>query len=86
MIRKIERNGCIFQVDEERPFLRFGGGKGGGGKIPMPKVQAKKVTAAPVEQLSEEAKKNRKRAAAFQPRGFAPPTLGQAGLLGISGQ
>jgi len=39
-------------------------------------------TAAPVDQLSEIAKKNRKRNAAFQPRSFAPPTLGQTGLLG----
>jgi len=42
-------------------------------------------TATPVKQLSETAKKNKSRAAAFQPRSFAPPKLGQSGLLGISG-
>ena len=61
----------------------FGGGSGP--KIPAVKAEPIKKTAAPVEQLSETAKKNKQRAAAFQPRGFAPPTLGQAGLLGISG-
>ena len=58
-----------------------------GGSSKMPDVKAEnKKTAAPVAQLSEVAKKNRQRAAAFNPRGFAPPTLGRAGLLGISGQ
>jgi len=61
----------------------------GGGKSPkMPSIKAEQVkrTAAPVDQLSEAAKKNRQRAAAFNPRGFAPPTLGQSGLLGLSSQ
>ena len=44
-----------------------------------------KKTAAPISRLSAAATRNRQRKAAFQPRGFAPPTLGQAGLLGVSG-
>ncbi len=54
------------------------------GQQPITSPTAKR-TAAPIEQLSEVAKKSRQRAAAFQPRGFAPPTLGKPGLLGISG-
>ena len=66
----------------------MGGLFGGGGSPKMPAVKAAPVkkTAVPVGQLSETAKSNRQRKAAFQPRGFAPPTLGQPGLLGGSRQ
>ena len=87
MIREIERNGCIFYIDEEHPFRRFGGGGkgGGGGKVAMPKAQAKRIApAASGQEISETARKNKNRAAAFQPRGFAPPSLGQPALLGSS--
>ena len=63
----------------------FGGGGSPAAREPVRAAQTK-TTAAPVEQLSETAKKNRQRAAAFNPRGFAPPKLGQAGLLGVSSQ
>ena len=46
----------------------------------------KKKTAAPARQLSGTAKKNKRLAAAFQPRGFgASPKLGKPGLLGATG-
>jgi len=50
----------------------------------MPSVKAEQPTktAAPVEQLSETATRNRRRKAAFKMRGFASPTLSRAGLLG----
>ena len=59
----------------------------GGKDVDIPAVQAKQAvrTAEPVKQISEAARKNRRRAAAFLPRGFAPPTLSQAGLLGLPG-
>ena len=45
-----------------------------------------KTTAAPARESgmsgTERARRNRQRRAAFQPRGFAPPTLSQPGLLG----
>jgi hypothetical protein len=49
------------------------------------KANQRTETAAPVEQLSETARRNRQRASAFRPRGFAPPQLGQPGLLGVVG-
>ena len=52
-------------------------------------AEANKTTArtAPGAQLSEAARQNRRKSsAAFQPRGFAPPTLGSPGLLGVTGQ
>ena len=51
-------------------------------------AEANKTTAktAPGAQLSESARQNRRKTSAFQPRGFAPPTLGRPGLLGVTGQ
>ena len=55
---------------------------------PVTPVTAEPVTktttakAASGGQLSETARKNRKRREAFRPRGFAPPTLGTTALLG----
>lgn len=43
-----------------------------------------KRTAEPTTQLSEEARKNRKLRASSLTAGFAPPKLGQTGLLGVS--
>ncbi len=57
-----------------------------GAKLPSQTATTAKKTAAPVEQLSDTARRNRRRASAFRPRGFAPPKLGQPGLLGVSGQ
>ena len=58
---------------------------GGGSSVDIPKQEAENVkrTAAPVEQLSEQARKNRRLSASLLTRGFTPPTLGQAGLLGV---
>ena len=56
------------------------------GAATAPSANAQSIkTAAPVTQRSEAAKRNRQRTAAFQPRSFAPPMLGQTGLLGIGG-
>ena len=56
--------------------------KSGSLKTSNAKDQQATKTATPVDQLSEAAKRNRQRAASFNPRGFAPPTLGTPGLLG----
>lgn len=57
---------------------------GGGDDIPDP-VQAGnlKRTAEPVKQVSDVARRRQRRRAASVPRGFAEPTLGVTGLLGI---
>lgn len=71
----------------------FGASKAFGGRpesavrdIPSRPAEAENVkkTAALVERLSEVGALSRKRAAAFRPRGFAPPKLGKSGLLGVS--
>jgi hypothetical protein len=65
-------------------------GLGGGGSdidLPPPvKAGNLKKTAKPVDQVSEQSKRNRRLAASALTRGFAPPTLGQPGLLGLSRQ
>lgn len=55
--------------------------------LPVTAAAATKTAAvAPSGQLSEAAIRNRRRRMArFQPRGFGPPSLGQPGLLGVSG-
>lgn len=57
---------------------------GGGADVPEP-VQAGNIkkTATPVEQVSEQARKNRRRQASQLTRDFAPPQLGQPGLIGL---
>jgi hypothetical protein len=59
----------------------FGGG-GGDMKLPVTAEPTKKITAEPLGQLSEAAKKNRRRSASILTQGFEPPTLGKTGLLG----
>jgi len=54
---------------------------GGSPKMPSVKAEQDKRTAAPVDKSSE-AFKRKLFNVAFQGRGFAPPKLGQAGLLG----
>ena len=58
-------------------------GLGGGGGIPSRKAAPQKRTAEPVEQLSEQAKRNRKRARSLLTREFQSPRLGMTGLLGL---
>jgi len=58
------------------------GGSGGGHTPTVKRVNAK-TTAAPVEQLSEAAKKNRRASADLLKRSFTEPRLSQSGLLGI---
>jgi len=60
----------------------FGGGKDG---FEMPKTEAQQAvkTAEPVgEQLSEQAKRMRRRAASLLTKNWSEPKLGYAGLLG----
>ena len=57
------------------------GGGGGGGQQALPTAQATK-TAEPVEQLSEQAKRNRRLAASSLTKQFAEPTLGIPALTG----
>jgi len=59
------------------------GGKGGGVDLPSTQAGNLKKTAEPVEQLSEQAKKNRRKAASMLPRGFEPPKLSTPGMLGL---
>ena len=55
-----------------------------GSKIPGARRAKQAVkTAKPVEQISEQARKNKRMAASFLTRGFAEPKLSQAGLLGF---
>jgi len=58
------------------------GGSGSGSAPKIKKVNAK-TTAAPVEQLSEAAKKNRRTSAALLAKGFSEPRLSHEGLLGL---
>lgn len=51
----------------------------------LERKNTKTAQPVPAGQLSEAARKNRRNAASFGPRGFAPPTLGRAGLLGLVG-
>lgn len=62
------------------------GGFGGGPDIPSRTAEPAKRTAAPVDQSSEQARKNRLRAASALTRDFEPPKLGKPGLLGFTGQ
>ena len=60
---------------------------GGGAPVDVPASPAQKrtvakTTAQPVNQLSEQAKKNRRRSASLLTRPFGPPKLGQGGVLG----
>jgi len=61
-------------------FLGFGKKK-----IEMPKIKAEqaKQTAMPVEQLSEQARKNRRLAASMLTRDWSRPKLGYGGMLGV---
>ena len=63
-----------------------GGFGGGGPDIPSRTAEPAKRTAAPVDQPSEQPRKNRLRAASQLTRGFEPPKLGKPGLLGFTGQ
>lgn len=58
---------------------------GGGGDDDMPAVQAEqaKRTAEPVEQISEQAKRGKRRAASMVTRDWGKPKLGYAGMLGM---
>ncbi len=56
----------------------------GGGDLPARTAESPKQTAKPLEQVSEQARRNRRRRANAA-RGFAPPQLAQPGLLGLSG-
>ena len=51
--------------------------------MPVQPVENVKQTAAAKPQLSEEAKRKRRRDAAMLNQGMAPPTLGVPGLLGL---
>ena len=59
---------------------------GGGGGIDIPSRKAENVsrTARPVDELSEQAKKNKRLAASILTKSFAEPTLSKPGLLGLS--
>lgn len=56
--------------------------KGGPSAPDIKKKQAVR-TAEPLEQVSEQARRNRRQALAFSTRGFEEPTLSDAGLLGF---
>jgi hypothetical protein len=59
------------------------------GGVSMPSVEAesgKKVTAKPVEQISEKEKINKRLAASMLTRDWGKLTLGTKGLLGLGGQ
>ena len=59
---------------------------GGGADIPQGSAEADNVTktAESTVQSSEVARKNRRLQASTLTKGFAPPQLGQSGLLGVS--
>ena len=63
-----------------------GGFGGGGADIPSRTAEPAKRTAAPLDQPSEQARKNRLRAASALTQSFEPPKLGKPGLLGFTGQ
>ena len=56
----------------------------GGGGVDMPSRQAEqaKRTATPVKQLSEDAKRNRRKAASLLTRTWSEPMLGAKEMLG----
>lgn len=62
-------------------------GLGDDGDIDIPTVEAGnlKKTAQPIKQLSEADIKRRRKQASLLTRGFAPPRLSEASLLGIPG-
>ncbi len=55
---------------------------GGGGDLPARTAESPKRTAKPLEQSSDQARRNRRRAAG-QVQKLQPPKLGRAGLLGL---
>ncbi len=57
----------------------------GGGDVDLPTkpVENVKKTAEPVDQLSEQARKNRRRSASLMTQNFAIPQLSKPGLLGV---
>ena len=61
----------------------FGGGDDDVPELPSQKAENPKRTAAPLGQLSEEARKKRRFQASSVTRGFAPAQLSQPGLLGL---
>jgi len=56
---------------------------GSGVKMPVSQAGNPKATAAPVEQLSEQARKNKILAASLLTQDWSPPKLSQPGLLGL---
>ena len=59
----------------------LGGAFGGGGDIPSVEARTEKRTAAPVEQVSDEARRNRRRQASILTKDFGEPKLGLSGLF-----
>jgi hypothetical protein len=58
------------------------GDKGAVDAIGEPEPEEKTKTATGVPQVSEQARRNRRRQSSFLSRGFASPTLGATGRLG----
>ena len=56
--------------------------EGDGDALPSRTAEQPTKTAEPVDQLSEQARKNRRRSAGLFSQGFAPPQLSTPGLLG----
>ena len=56
-------------------------GLGGGAGIPSVQAENRKQTAAPVEQVSEEARRNRRRQASLLTKDFGEPKLGISELF-----
>ena len=59
------------------------GGGGGGVDIPQPSKEAASRTAEPAEQISEQARKNRKRRLSASFLTLGEPKISEPGLLGI---
>lgn len=55
---------------------------GGGADLPKVKAENTKVTALPMEQLSEAEKTNKRLAASVLTKDWGTPTLGKKSLLG----
>ena len=59
-------------------------GLGGGPSIPSVRAETTKRTAAPVEQVSDEARRNRRRRASLLTKDFGVPKLGIPELIGTN--
>lgn len=69
----------VMAATETGPFADKNGGFGG---MPSSEAEQATATAAPVTQLSEQAKKTKRLKASMLTRDWGGPKLGMAGLLG----